>query len=161
MTDSFRQTVNAICAGCPGAVCSDPWGGGHDAWKVGDKMFACLGAVDPGVSVKCADVETAAMLIDAGVGTRAPYFHKSWVRLPAGRIAAPDHPVLRPDPRPPAQAHAERPATAHRRRLTAMAPGTAAGQPPGLAPGPLALTKTRPSGWTRRVRASITSPWTT
>ncbi|MEV8465268.1 MmcQ/YjbR family DNA-binding protein [Fluviibacterium sp. DFM31] len=82
MTDSFRQTVNAICAGFPGAECSDPWGGGHDAWKVGDKMFACLGAVDPGVSVKCADVETAAMLIEAGVGTRAPYFHKSWVRLP-------------------------------------------------------------------------------
>lgn len=28
------------------------WGGGHDAWKVGGKMFACIGAVMPGVSVK-------------------------------------------------------------------------------------------------------------
>lgn len=34
-----------------------------------------------GVSVKCADVEMAQMLIDAGDAVRAPYFHKSWVRL--------------------------------------------------------------------------------
>ena len=40
-----RDLVNAICAGFPGAEVSDPWGGGHDAWKVGGKMFACVGAV--------------------------------------------------------------------------------------------------------------------
>jgi predicted DNA-binding protein (MmcQ/YjbR family) len=45
-------------------------------------MFACVGAVDAGVSVKCADVETAQMLIDAGVARRARYFHRSWVNLP-------------------------------------------------------------------------------
>jgi hypothetical protein len=31
--------------------------------------------------VKCPDVETAAMLIEAGVARKAPYFHKSWVQL--------------------------------------------------------------------------------
>lgn len=45
-------------------------------------MFACLGTVDPGVSVKTRDVETAQMLIEAGVGTKAKYFHRSWIRLP-------------------------------------------------------------------------------
>ena len=79
-----REFVNAFCAGLPGAEVSDPWGGGHDAWKVGGKMFACIGAVLPGLSVKCPDVETAAMLIEAGGAQRAPYFHRSWVMMPWG-----------------------------------------------------------------------------
>jgi predicted DNA-binding protein (MmcQ/YjbR family) len=79
-----RETINAICRAFPGAECSDPWGGGHDAWKVGGKMFACIGAVSPGVSVKTDSVETAAMLIDVGAGRRAPYFHRSWINLPFG-----------------------------------------------------------------------------
>ncbi len=77
-----REFVNTICADLPGAELSDPWGGGHDAWKVGGKMFACVGSVGDGVSVKTTDIETAQMLIDAGIGTKAPYFHRSWVRLP-------------------------------------------------------------------------------
>ena len=77
-----RDTVNAICAPLPGAEVSDPWGGGHDAWKVGGKMFACIGSMTPGVAVKTDSVETAEMLIEAGVGVRAPYFHRSWVLLP-------------------------------------------------------------------------------
>lgn len=79
-----RDLVNAICRDLPGAEVSDPWGGGHDAWKVGGKMFACIGAVMPGVSVKTAGIETAEMLIDAGVAVRASYFHRSWVNLPWG-----------------------------------------------------------------------------
>ena len=79
-----RELVNAICAELPGAEVSDPWGGGHDAWKVGGKMFACIGAVMPGVSVKTDSIETAEMLIDAGVAVKAPYFHRSWVNLPWG-----------------------------------------------------------------------------
>lgn len=47
-----RKLVNSICRKFLGAEVSDPWGGGHDAWKVGGKMFACIGAVMPGVSVK-------------------------------------------------------------------------------------------------------------
>jgi predicted DNA-binding protein (MmcQ/YjbR family) len=79
-----RKLVNAICRVFPGATVSDPWGGGHDAWKVGGKMFACVGSVTPGVSVKTDSIETAEMLIDAGVGTKAPYLHRSWVILPFG-----------------------------------------------------------------------------
>jgi predicted DNA-binding protein (MmcQ/YjbR family) len=77
-----RARVNAICASFPGAERSDPWGGGHDAWKVGGKMFACIGAIQTGVSVKCSSVEMAQLLIAEGMAERAPYFHKSWVYLP-------------------------------------------------------------------------------
>ncbi|WP_372572868.1 MmcQ/YjbR family DNA-binding protein [Ruegeria jejuensis] len=76
-----RDKVNRICAALPGAELSDPWGGGHDAWKVGGKMFACIGTANDGVSVKTPDIETAQMLIEAGIGARAPYFHRSWIKL--------------------------------------------------------------------------------
>jgi len=77
-----RDRVNEICQAFPGATHADPWGGGHDAWKVGGKMFACIGAVTPGVSVKTESIEAAEMLIDAGIGVKAPYFHRSWINLP-------------------------------------------------------------------------------
>ena len=79
-----RERVSAMCRTFAGAEVSDPWGGGHDAWKVGGKMFACIGATTPGVSVKTDSIETAQMLIDAGVGVKATYFHRSWVNLPWG-----------------------------------------------------------------------------
>ena len=78
----IRALVNAVCRSFPGAEVSDPWGGGHDCWKVGGKMFALVGAVTPGVSVKTDGVETAEMLIAAGVGVKAPYLHRSWINLP-------------------------------------------------------------------------------
>ena len=77
-----RDMVNRIAVTFPGAERSDPWGGGHDAWKVGGKMFACIGAVGNGVSLKTPDIETAQMLIDAGIGVKAPYFHHSWLLMP-------------------------------------------------------------------------------
>lgn len=77
-----RAKINAICNKLPGAEVSDPWGGGHGAWKVGGKMFACIGAKTPGVSVKTDSIETATMLIEVGVGMKPPYFHRSWVYLP-------------------------------------------------------------------------------
>ena len=77
-----RALVTACCTALPGAECSDPWGGGHDAWKVGGKLFAVIGTMDQGVSVKCRDVETASLLIEVGRAERAPYFHRSWVLLP-------------------------------------------------------------------------------
>lgn len=79
-----RDLVNRHCRNLPGAEVSDPWGGGHDAWKVGGKMFACIGALDEGVAVKTPDPETAAMLIEVGLARRARYFHRSWVLLPWG-----------------------------------------------------------------------------
>lgn len=78
----LRDSVDAICAALPGAVWADPADGKLPSWKVGDKIFASLGHTTPGVSVKTPDVETASMLIEAGEAERAPYFHKSWVRLP-------------------------------------------------------------------------------
>ena len=60
-----RDVVNLTCSALPGATWSDPWGGGHDAWKVGGKLFAIVGAHDGnGLNVKCADVDTARLLID-------------------------------------------------------------------------------------------------
>ena len=79
-----RAFVNRFCKKLPGAEHSDPWGGGHDAWKVGGKLFAVIGAIEEAVSVKCRDVETAQMLIELGRVERAPYFHRSWVRIPLG-----------------------------------------------------------------------------
>jgi predicted DNA-binding protein (MmcQ/YjbR family) len=84
MAGMSRDLVNSICRGFPGAEVSDPWGGGHDAWKVGGRMFACIGAVMPGVSVKTDSIDTAEMLIAAGVGVKAPYLHRSWINLPWG-----------------------------------------------------------------------------
>ena len=79
-----RDEINAICKSLTGAENSDPWGGGHDAWKVGGKMFASIGSVTKGVSVKTESIEMAQMLIDAGVGVgvKAPYFHRSWLLVP-------------------------------------------------------------------------------
>jgi predicted DNA-binding protein (MmcQ/YjbR family) len=83
-----RGFVNRFCASLPGAEHSDPWGGGHDAWKVGGKLFAVIGAVDEAVSVKCRDGETAELLIELGRAERAPYFHRSWVRIKLGEGCA-------------------------------------------------------------------------
>lgn len=78
----LRARVNAIAQPLPGAVLDHPFDAGHDAWKVGGKMFTLIGSKGEGVSVKTPDTDTAAMLIDAGVARKAPYFHRSWVNLP-------------------------------------------------------------------------------
>ncbi len=79
-----RALVDEICSGLPGAEFASPADGALESWKVGGKMFACLVTDDNGVSVKTASVETAQMLIDAGVGRKAPYFHGSWIRIDMG-----------------------------------------------------------------------------
>ncbi|MCC5963360.1 MAG: MmcQ/YjbR family DNA-binding protein [Rhodobacteraceae bacterium] len=79
----WRDEVNAVCAALPGAERSDPWGGGHDCWKIGGKMFALHG-MEPGLCVKCPDIDTAEMLRETTEAIRAPYFHRSWVKLPDG-----------------------------------------------------------------------------
>lgn len=77
-----REEVDTICAALPGAHWTSHHNGGLDAWKVGDKMFACIGMAGDGVSVKCLDVETAAFLIEIRAAQKAKYFHRSWVRVP-------------------------------------------------------------------------------
>lgn len=76
-----RDIVNEICRALPGAEWSGPWGGGQDAWKVGGKMFACIGSMGDGVSVKTPSIEDAHVLIEMERAIKAPYFHRSWVRL--------------------------------------------------------------------------------
>jgi len=83
-----RALADKICAAFPGATRSDPAAGDLDAWKLHGKMFACFGGSDSskydnnGVSVKTPDIHTAEILIAAGRAKTAPYFHKSWIRIP-------------------------------------------------------------------------------
>jgi len=77
-----RDLVTRLCRALPGAEWSEPFGPGTDVWKVGNKIFAAIGSENLGVSVKVPDVDTAEMLRDAGIATKAPYFHKTWVRVP-------------------------------------------------------------------------------
>ena len=65
----------------PARKLSYPFGGGEDVWKVGGKMFAAMDSVTKGVSVKTDSVETAQMLIEAGAGVKARYFHGSWINI--------------------------------------------------------------------------------
>jgi len=79
------ETINAICKSMPGAEWSDPWvksGGGHNTWKVGDKMFANIGSMKKGVALKTASVEDAHRLEDMFGWPKAPYMHRSWVQVP-------------------------------------------------------------------------------
>jgi predicted DNA-binding protein (MmcQ/YjbR family) len=82
----MREEVDAICSALPGAVLAHP--PELISWKVGGKMFACLGQQDDrdGVSVKTPDVETARMLIESTGAIKARYFHASWVRLPYDKV---------------------------------------------------------------------------
>ncbi|MDV7142851.1 MmcQ/YjbR family DNA-binding protein [Tropicimonas sp. TH_r6] len=77
-----RDATSSFCATLPGANLSAPFGPGHDIWKIGGKIFAAIGAQGRGVSVKCADIDTAEMLRETGAFEKAPYFHRSWVLLP-------------------------------------------------------------------------------
>lgn len=80
--DMTRDDINALCAALPGATWADPSEGQLASWKVGGKMFACLAGENAGVAVKTDSIETAQMLIDAGAGIKARYFHRSWINLP-------------------------------------------------------------------------------
>ncbi|MBZ0129083.1 MAG: MmcQ/YjbR family DNA-binding protein [Rhodobacteraceae bacterium] len=81
--------INAFCAGLPGAEWSDPWGGGHNVWKVGDKSFIFLGAVETGVTVKCDHPDTAQMLIEVGRGTKPRYLTRGgWIHFAEGALDA-------------------------------------------------------------------------
>jgi predicted DNA-binding protein (MmcQ/YjbR family) len=81
-----RDFVNGFCAGLPGAVVTQPFGPDHDCLKVGARMFAIIGQMGDGVSVKTDHVDTARLLIETGRAIRAPYLHASWARIPFGRV---------------------------------------------------------------------------
>ncbi|MEE4189197.1 MAG: MmcQ/YjbR family DNA-binding protein [Roseobacter sp.] len=77
-----RAQIDSICQVLPEATLAYP--PELVSWKVGGKMFACFGGEGEmqGVSVKTQSGEAAAMLIEVGAAIKAPYFHRSWVRMP-------------------------------------------------------------------------------
>lgn len=82
-----RALINAHCRTLPGAEVDDPWGGGHDCWKICGKMFAVVGALDHGVTLKCGDADSAEMLIDLGRAEKAPYLPRGgWVLVRWGAM---------------------------------------------------------------------------
>jgi hypothetical protein len=78
----IRATVNAICKSMPSAELTDPWGGGHDTWKIGGKMFASIGSMGGGVAVKCATVQDALHLEDMFGWPRHRIFTARWCLCP-------------------------------------------------------------------------------
>ena len=76
-----RATVNALCRTFPAPSNRTP---GAAARRLeGGRQDVRLHRLQlPGVAVKTDSVETAAMLIELGVGRRAPYFHRSWINIP-------------------------------------------------------------------------------
>lgn len=77
----MKHSVTATCARLPGARLEHPFGPEVDVWKVGGKIFALSG--DLGVSLKAADRDSAAFLIDIGVAVPAPYLKRgSWMMIP-------------------------------------------------------------------------------
>ena len=77
-----REMVDRCAAALPGAVRSRREDGELDGWKIGGRIFACHAMRGDGVTVKCPDAGTAEMLIEAGEGLKARYFHRSWLLLP-------------------------------------------------------------------------------
>ena len=78
----IREKINTYCQSLPGSLCSDPWGGGHDVWKLNDKSYVILGTQNQGVTVKCVDSPTADLLIELGRAEKAAYLPRGgWVFL--------------------------------------------------------------------------------
>lgn len=76
-----RDQIIAHASALPHASREQPFGPEVEVWKIGGRIFAALGGDPVGVTVKCADIDTARLLIDLGRAEKARYFHASWVRV--------------------------------------------------------------------------------
>jgi predicted DNA-binding protein (MmcQ/YjbR family) len=86
------KQIHDYCATLRGAALDHPFGPDTNVWKVGGKMFAIFTDGGPGVSLKCRDPHTAALLIKVGKATQAPYLKRgAWVMLPWTLDAAEMH----------------------------------------------------------------------
>ena len=75
-----RAGVGRVCLALPGATLDHPFGPGHDAYKVGGKMFAMVGAMGA-LSFKVSDIAYE-VLTETGHARPAPYLAKAkWVNL--------------------------------------------------------------------------------
>ena len=76
-----RAGVGKVCLALPGATLDHPFGDDHDAYKVGGRMFAMVGATG-GISFKVSDIAWE-VLTDSGHARPAPYLARAkWVNLP-------------------------------------------------------------------------------
>lgn len=84
-----RTAFNAHCTNLPATTCEASFGPGHDVWKIGGKMFAIMGTKSEGITLKCADPDTAAHLIDMGRAEVAPYLKRGgWIFVRDGTMEA-------------------------------------------------------------------------
>lgn len=75
-----RKGVKRVCLALRGATLDHPWDDDHDAYKVGGKMFAVMGAMG-GLSFKVSDIAFE-VLTASGKARPAPYLARSkWVHL--------------------------------------------------------------------------------
>lgn len=78
--DVDRKGVGRVCLALKGVELDHPWGEDHDAYKVGGKMFALIGAMG-GLSFKVSDIAFE-VLTGSGRARPAPYLARAkWVHL--------------------------------------------------------------------------------
>lgn len=75
-----RHGIGEICLALPVVTMDHPFGDDHDAYRVGGKMFAIVGA-EGGLSFKVSDIAYA-VLTESGRAAPAPYLARArWVHL--------------------------------------------------------------------------------
>ena len=76
-----RAGVGKVCLALPAATLDHPFSDGHDAYRVGGKMFCMVGEMG-GVSFKVSDIAYE-VLTEDGRARPAPYMARNkWVNLP-------------------------------------------------------------------------------
>ncbi len=70
-----RKGVGRVCLALNGVTLDHPWGGDHDAYKVGGKMFAMIGSMG-GLSFKASDIAFE-VLTESGKARPAPYLARA------------------------------------------------------------------------------------
>jgi predicted DNA-binding protein (MmcQ/YjbR family) len=75
-----RDGVGKICLALKGVTLDHPWGDGHDAYKIGGKMFALVGSMG-GLSFKASDIAFE-ILTESDKARPAPYMARAkWLHL--------------------------------------------------------------------------------
>lgn len=75
-----REGVGRVCLALPGVTLDHPWDEGHDAYKVGGKMFAVVGGLGS-LSFKASDIAFE-VLVEEGRAIPAPYMARNkWLQL--------------------------------------------------------------------------------